>query len=342
MSLCPQVLEEFCRKIAMTVKRWLIISLHFSPVVIWKALFCCWSGCTKYPTHLGYHTGFLSPHPTPSMGEQRDTFPSLKLSAGTYIRQRNSICLKDRGTAMPAVLWRLSEKFSSESLEVCHTSISSALLRVDCWCCRVIWELSFWTKFLDNQLFASAVVTSTNKTCGPGVWSGGSGRPQWTEPKDRMNVLQKRSQQCLLELSLPCCGNPYYLYCHTGVLHVSRKSLFCWFFLHICSHTYMTVVPTGASFYDAWCILFLRKVTCKGRMDNWRKEEELLELHHLTSKFCDLLVWSAVACSLPGKCCVVMGCLFRMPSSYFSLCAMAAEVRWQLLWCIFAVSWFFH
>lgn len=81
----------------MTVKRLLIISLHanLNNKVIWKALFCCCNGCTKYSTHLGYHTGFLSRHPIPYMGEQQDMFPSIKLSAGTYISQRNSICLND-------------------------------------------------------------------------------------------------------------------------------------------------------------------------------------------------------------------------------------------------------
>lgn len=38
MSLCPQVLEEFCRKIAVAVKNLLILSLHFSLIVVWKAL----------------------------------------------------------------------------------------------------------------------------------------------------------------------------------------------------------------------------------------------------------------------------------------------------------------
>lgn len=52
-----------------------------------------------------------------------------------------------------------------------------------------------------------------------------------------------------------------------------------------------------------------------------------------------VLVWSAVTCSLPGKCCVVMGCLLRMPSSYFSLSGMAcrSEVTTSLV-CIFVLS----
>lgn len=136
----------------MTVKNLLIVSLHFS-LFVWKVLYCC-SGCTKYPTHLGYHTGFLSRHPTPSMGEQPDMFPSIKLSAGPYISQRNSICLKEGRDS----------NASSLSLEVCHTSISSAVLRAGWRCRRVIWELSFWSKFFGK--LALCLHNGTNKICG--------------------------------------------------------------------------------------------------------------------------------------------------------------------------------
>ena len=96
MTPCPQVVEEFCRKISITVKKLLITSLHFNLSFIWKSLFCCCNGCRKYRKRLGYRTGFLSRLPTPYMGEQRDTFPSMKFFAGTYISQINSICLNDR------------------------------------------------------------------------------------------------------------------------------------------------------------------------------------------------------------------------------------------------------
>lgn len=210
----------------MTIEKLLIISLHFSFIVIWKALFCCCTGCSKYPTHLGYRTSFLSRHPTPSMWEPWDLFPSIKLSAGTYISQRNSICLNGRRNSNAS---GSLETVRALSLEVCHTSISSALH--DWRCCRIAWELSFWSKFFGKL---------------PLQWPQAQIKPAGLKldlvaavghselnPKTGWMYLQKRSQKCLLELSLPCCGNPYYPYWHTGVLNVSRKALL---FVFICMY----------------------------------------------------------------------------------------------------------
>jgi len=142
--------------------------------------------------------------------------------------------------------------------------------------------------------------------------------------------LQKRFQKCWLEFSLLHCGSPYWLYWNTCMLDMFTKGTPPPPF-SICI---MTTVPNSECFpYVAWDHLFLGEVTCKSRMDNWRKEEELLEWCNLTSRFRDLLL-----CGAQGD---VHGC-HRVPvqNAKFFPCTVygvAAEVRWQLLWCIFAL-----
>lgn len=76
----------------------------------------------------------------------------------------------------------------AESFGSCHSGVSS----------------------LENQLFASAMAQI--KSVGQKLDLVAAVGHSELNPKTGLMYLQKRSQKSLLQLSLPCCGNPYYLY----------------------------------------------------------------------------------------------------------------------------------
>lgn len=135
------------------------------------------------------------------------------------------------------------------------------------------------------------MATSTNKTCRPEARSGGSGWPQWTEPKDRMNVPAEKISEMSAGAQPSMLWQPLLSLLTYRCIRCVQKSPVVCFYMYVC-----IVICIWLSYpleLLLWCLthtLFLGKVTCKSRMDNWRKEEELLEWHHLASRFRDLLL----------------------------------------------------
>lgn len=257
-------------------------------------------------------------------------FPSIKFLTGTYISQRNSICWNDRRNSNTSCVCgdcqrRCSAPFPWKLTIPVLAVLSSMLLGG---VAKSFWNCGSGVSAVENWLFASWTTTSRYKSSRPEAWSCGSLWPQLTEPKDRVNVPAEKISEMsagvqpstLWEPLLPLMKYVCFKTCSQKLLlFFSISWLQCPLLLPLCR---LTQVLSGKS-------------NCKSRMNSWRKDEELLELCTLTSRFPDLLC-GVPWCSVAVKKCIITGCLFRMPSSLCSIwCSCGSELA--KLWCVFAV-----
>lgn len=164
------------------------------------------------------------------MGEQWGAFPSIKFFSGTYISQRNSICLNDRRNSNASGVCGDCQRRSSAPLSWKLAILVLAVLfsMLVGGVAKSFWNCRSGESSTENWLFASWMTTSRNKSSRPEARSCGS-TVNWTQRE--WTCLQKRSWKCLLELRLLHCGSPDCLYWSTCVLGMFTKAPYPFFFI---------------------------------------------------------------------------------------------------------------
>lgn len=164
----------------------------------------------------------------PYVGQQWDPFPSIKLLTGTYISQRNSICLSDRRNSHASSVCGDCQRRSSAplpgKLAIPVLAVLSSMLVGDT--AKSFWNCRSGVRSPENWLFASWMTISRNKSSRPEARSCGSGGPQLTEPKNRMNVPAEKVSEIPAGVQPSTLWEPLLpLLKHMCVRHVHKNPL---------------------------------------------------------------------------------------------------------------------